>query len=288
VAAPRIPTWQERLKACFSWRHRLMHAVGLPSAFGAIIAAISASPLGAEVSLALGGLSAFVGVLLALYVIVAGFDRKLVEQLQREEQERFDAQKAGEIEAAVGEAQPELRATLQRIIGLHASIESAFADGIDDQVEAILVGSRDDLKELRDRAIAMAKLHLRLYQIVLQSDGRRLYDDLNRMTAELERTPDGAVRDALESARQSTERTYKQWLAAMDKQAQIRSVLTVIETNLQEFKLAMELRKADAAMGQQTTGPDVTELQQRLVAAGEACDELVGGSAARTRRRRRA
>jgi hypothetical protein len=265
-----------------------MHAVGLPSAFGAIIAAISASPLGAEVSLALGGLSAFVGVLLALYVIVAGFDRKLVEQLQREEQERFEAKKAGEIEAAVGEAQPELRATLQRIIGLHASIESAFADGIDDQVEAILVGSRDDLKELRDRAIAMAKLHLRLYQIVLQSDGRRLYDDLNRMTAELERTPDGAVRDALESARQSTERTYKQWLAAMDKQAQIRSVLTVIETNLQEFKLAMELRKADAAMGQQTTGPDVTELQQRLVAAGQACDELVGGSAARTRRRRRA
>jgi hypothetical protein len=91
----------------------------------------------------------------------------------------------------------------------------------------------------------------------------------------------------LESARQSTERTYKQWLAAVDKQTQIRSVLTVIETNLQEFKLAMELRKADAAMGQQTSGPDVTELQQRLVAAGEACDELVGG-ANRARRRRRA
>ena len=264
-----------------------MHAVGLPSAAGAVVAAASASSLNAEVGLALGALTAFMGVILALYVIVGGFDRKLVEQLQREEVAKLESDKAGQLEQAIMESQPELRPTLERIVALHASIESAFADGIDDAVEAILVGSRDDLRELRDRAIGMSKLHQRLHQIVLQSDGRRLYDDLHRMAAEIDRTQPGAVRDALESARQSTERTYKQWLAAMDKQTQIRSVLTVIETNLQEFKLAMELRKADAVMGQQTTGPDVSELQQRLVAAGQACDELVGG-AARGRQRRRA
>ena len=287
MAAPRIPTWQERLKACFSWRHRLMHAFGAPSAVAAMIAMASAYALNAEVGLALGAFSYAMGVMLALYVIVAGFDRKLVEQLQSEEVARLEAHQTSEVEQAIIEAQPELRATLQHVVALHASVESAFADGIDDQVEAILVNSRDDLRELRDRAIAMSKLHHRLHQIVVQSDGRRLYDDLQRMTEELKHTREGAVRDALESARQSTERTYKQWLAAVDKQTQIRSVLTVIETNLQEFKLAMELRKADAAMGQQTTGPDVTELQQRLVAAGAACDELVGG-ATRVRRRRRA
>lgn len=263
-----------------------MHAFGLPSAVAAVIAMASSAVLNPEVGLSLGALSYFIGVLLALYVIVAGFDRKLVEQLQREEVERLEAHQSDEVTQAVAQAQPELRDTLQRIVALHQSVESAFADGIDDQVEAILVGSRDDLRELRDRAISMAKLHHRLHQIVLQSDGHRLYGDLQRMTHELQSTPDGPVRDALESARESTERTYKQWLAAVDKQTQIRSVLKVIETNLQEFKLAMELRKADAAMGQQTAGPDVSELQQRLIAAGDACDELVGR--ARTRRRRRA
>lgn len=264
-----------------------MHTFGLPSAFAAIAAVASAMALNAEAGLALGAFTYFMGVMMALYVIVAGFDKKLVQQLQRDEQERLEAQQSDVVQQALIEAQPELRATLQRIVALHASVESAFADGIDDQVEAILVGSRDDLLQLRDRAIAMSKLHHRLHQIVLQSDGQRLYGDLQRMTQDLQRTPEGAVRDALESARQSTERTYKQWLAAVDKQTQIQSVLTVIETNLQEFKLAMELRKADAAMGQQTAGPDVSELQQRLVAAGQACDELVGGTA-RTRRRRRA
>jgi hypothetical protein len=52
----------------------------------------------------------------------------------------------------------------------------------------------------------------------------------------------------------------------------------------------MELRKADAAMGAETAGPEISELQARLVAAGEACDELVGGAAheGRGRARRRA
>ena len=95
------------------------------------------------------------------------------------------------------------------------------------------------------------------------------------MERELARTPEGPVRDALLAAHESTERTLKQWTAALEKQHQIRSVLTVIESNLQEFKLAMELRKADAAMGA-NQGHNVNELQQRLIAAGRACDELVG------------
>jgi hypothetical protein len=66
-------------------------------------------------------------------------------------------------------------------------------------------------------------------------------------------------------------------------------VLTLIENSLQEFKLAMELRKADAALGSRATGRDVSELQSRLIAAGQACDELVGRapSTARGRQRRR-
>jgi hypothetical protein len=264
-----------------------MHAFGAPSAIAATIAMISAHFLNADAGLALGAFSYFMGVLLALYVIVGGFDKTLVKQLQQDELARLQARQSGEVQQAIYQAQPELRDVLQRIVSLHASVESAFADGIDDQVEAILVASRDDLRELRDRAISMSKLHHRLHQIVVQSDGQRLYNELQRMTHELSNTPPGAVRDALQSARESTERTYRQWLGAVDKQTQIRSVLTVIETNLQEFKLAMELRKADAAMGQQNAGPDVSELQQRLVAAGDACDELVGG-ANRTRRRQRA
>jgi len=43
----------------------------------------------------------------------------------------------------------------------------------------------------------------------------------------------------------------------------------------------MELRKADAALGAGSTAPDVTELQSRLAAAGEACDELIGRARAR-------
>jgi len=107
------------------------------------------------------------------------------------------------------------------------------------------------------------------------------------MEAQLQRSPEGPVRDALLAAKESTERTHTQWRAAVDKQMQIGSVLTVIETNLQEFKLAMELRKADAAMGSQTSGTEVSELQSRLAAAGEACDELVGRSSQTGARRAR-
>jgi hypothetical protein len=50
----------------------------------------------------------------------------------------------------------------------------------------------------------------------------------------------------------------------------------LIENNFQEFKLAMELRKADAALGGDISGADVSELQSRLMAAGDTCDEIVG------------
>ncbi|MBW2455354.1 MAG: hypothetical protein JRI68_12620, partial [Deltaproteobacteria bacterium] len=152
-------------------------------------------------------------------------------------------------------------------------------------VERILTSSRDDLEALRDRAVAMVTLHGRLRRIILQSDGRGLYNEIERIDNQLKGTSDGSVRDALEGALASTKRTHEQWKAAIDKQSQIEAVLTIIETNLQEFKLAMELRKADAAMSSQASGLDVSELQSRLTAAGQACDELVGRKRARRRRR---
>ena len=262
-----------------------MHVFGVPGALGAVTAVAAASALNADVGMALGALTAGVGSLLAGYWVTAGFDKKLVEQLQQEETNKGKMLEAGEIQRAIYEAEPEIRPVLERILHYHGTIESAFADGIDDQVEAILQNSRQDLTALRDRAVSMVKLHRRLREIIMQSDGRWLEQEVRRMTGELERVPEGSVRDALQAAKESTERTLGQWRAAVEKQMQIRSVLTVIETNLQEFKLAMELRKADAAMGSQTSGPEVSELQARLAAAGEACDELVGRSSVAPRAR---
>jgi len=220
--------------------------------------------------------------------VTAGFDKKLVKQLQDEEVGKGVEAAAGELQRAVYEAEPELRPILERILGYHGSIEAEFADGIDDPVEAILQNSRQDLTALRDRAVSMVKLHRRLREIIQQSDGRWLEQEVRRMEADLSRTPEGPVRDALAAAKESTERTLTQWRAAVDKQMQIRSVLTMIESNLQEFKLAMELRKADAAMGSQSSaGPEVSELQARLAAAGEACDELVGRASTTPRPRAR-
>jgi len=288
MSAPRIPTWKERLAACFRWRHRFMQVFGVPGALGAVTAVAAASALNTDVGLALGALTAGIGSVLAGYYVTAGFDKKLVKQLQDEEVGKGVEAAAGELQRAVYEAEPELRPILERILGYHGSIEGEFADGIDDPVEAILQNSRQDLTALRDRAVSMVKLHRRLREIIQQSDGRWLEQEVNRMQADLSRTPEGGVRTALEAAMESTERTLVQWRAAVDKQMQIRSVLTMIESNLQEFKLAMELRKADAAMGSQSSSaPEVSELQARLAAAGEACDELVGRSSVAPRARAR-
>ena len=287
MTAPRIPTWKERLAACFRWRHRFMHVFGAPGAIGALTAVAAASALNTDVGLALGALTAGVGSLLAGYYVTAGFDKKLVKQLQDEEVGKGLVAAAGEIQRAIYEAEPELRPILERILHYHGTIEAAFADGIDDPVEAILQNSRQDLVALRDRAVSMVKLHRRLREIIQQSDGRWLEQEVRRMETELSHTPEGGVRSALEAAKESTERTLVQWRAAVDKQSQIRSVLTMIESNLQEFKLAMELRKADAAMGSQAATPEVSELQARLAAAGEACDELVGRASVTPRPRAR-
>ena len=56
--------------------------------------------------------------------------------------------------------------------------------------------------------------------------------------------------------------------------------------SLEEFKLAMALRKADVIEGVDSAA-NVSELQARLSAAGEACDELVGRATAEPRRARR-
>jgi hypothetical protein len=264
-----------------------MHVFGGPAAVGAATAMAAGMSLNPDVGLALGALTAGIGTLIAGWWVTSGNDRKLVKQLQDEEVAAQQQHEAVDLQQVVLAADPEVRAVLERILYTHASIDSVFADGIDDQVEAILVSSREDLRALRDRAIAMTKLHKRLREIIQMSDGRWLTQEVERMDTELARTPAGGARDALAQARESTARTLTQWQTAFDKQAQVRSVLTMIESNLSEFKLAMELRKADAAMGAQSQGADVSELQARLTAAGDACDELMGRSTARQRRARR-
>jgi hypothetical protein len=240
--------------------------------------------LNPDAGFALGVLTAGVGSLLASYYVTAGFDTKLVRQLQDEQQADERKLEEGELNQAIAQAEPQLQGRLKRIIQYHASIETEF-EGEHDAVERIMASSQDDLEALRDRAVALVKLHSRLRKIILQSDGRGLYNEMERLQKQLQSRPEGSVRDALEAALASTQRTHEQWKTAIDKQSQIEAVLTIIETNLQEFKLAMELRKADAAMSSHATGPDVSELQARLTAAGQACDELVGRKRARRRRR---
>ncbi len=290
MAAPRIPTWQERLRACFTWRHRLLHVLGAPSALGALTAVAGAAALTPDVGLALGALTASTFALLSGYYVVAGFDRRLVSQLQEEEQGAAKDLEQGELSQVLATSDPVLRAQLERCLTLYDTIEAVFSDGIDDPVEVILQNSRGDLKALRTRAVAMVKLHQRLAVIVGQSNAASLYRDVQRMDQDLSQATEGPVRDALLAARESSVRALEQWRNAHDKQAQVQSVLTLIENNLQEFKLEMELRKADAALGGVTSGRDVSELGARLVAAGEACDELVGrpsSSSPRQRGRRR-
>jgi hypothetical protein len=287
VAPPRIPTWKERLAACFRWRHRLLHVFGAPSAVGAMAAVAGAATLTPDAGMALGALTAGTLALLSGYYVVAGFDRKLVEQLQNEEQGVAQNLEAAELARVLAQADPAIQAQVQQCFALYDAIEAVFADGIQDDVEAILQNSRSDLMALRARAIAMCKLHQRLDAIVRESNAQALYADVQRMDRELSNMSEGATRDALLAARQSSVRALEQWNNAFEKRAQVGNVLTLIQNNLQEFKLAMELRKADAAIGTSTAG-DISELQQRLVAAGDACDELVGrapGSRQRQRRR---
>lgn len=286
--AARIPSWKERLAACFQWRHRLLHVFGAPAAVGALAAVGTSAALNPDVGLGMGALVAAVGTVLAGYYVTAGFDRKLVDNLQAEASDRDEAGKAHQVAHIVATADPSLQPVLQRILFYHQSIETAFVDGIDDSVEAILQNSRGDLGALRDRALSMVQLFQKLTQIIHQSDGRWLASEVERMDREIGVTPEGSVRDALEAARTSTARALAQWQAAIDKQRQVKSVLTMIESNLQEFKLAMELRKADAVLSNQERTPDVSELQARLAAAGQACDELVGreGQGRRSTRRR--
>jgi hypothetical protein len=265
-----------------------MQVFGVPAALGAATAVGTASLLNADVGLSVGLLTAAVGSLLYGYYVTAGFDRRLVTQLSGEAVSRQEQQEQSSIYQAVQSADPVVRGPLERIFYQYQSIDAAFSDGIDDSVEAVLVGSRDDLRQLSSRALQLGKLYQRLGSIIEGSNGQWLEAELGRITNELRRAAPGSVRDALEEARRSTERTLEQWRAAVDKQRQILSVLTVIEKNLQEFKLAMELRKADEALGASTSTPDVSELQARLTAAGQACDEIVGSGAAGHRTARRA
>jgi len=263
-----------------------MQVFGVPSAVGAMAAVAGAAALNPNVGMALGALTAGVGSVLAGYYVTAGFDKKLVKLLQEEAVDQERALADNEIQQAIIQAEPHLQPRLQRIIHHHGAIEAEF-EGEHDAVEAILASSRGDLTALRDRAVSLVKLHRRLRDIIASSDGKGLMADIKRMEAQLKHTPEGSVRDALQTARESTERTHGQWRQAIEKQQQIDAVLTIIETNLQEFKLAMELRKADAAMSSKAAGPEVNELQARLAAAGQACDELVGRKTSTRRRRRR-
>ena len=286
MSVPRIPTWQERLKACFRFRHRLLHVFGAPSAVGAAAAVGSSVVLNPDTGLALGALTAGIGVVLAGYYVVAGFDGALVKQLQSEESDKKAENDRADVFQVLMSAPPATRAQLERILALHAAIEAVFTDDTHDSVESLLQSSRADLSTLRTRAIAVVRLHQRLTQLMEQSNGDWLVQEARRMDAELSRTPEGGARDALLAARESTGRALEQFRSARDKQAQVHSILTLIENNLQEFKLAMELRKVDAELGN-GSGQNVSELQSRLMAAGQACDELMGRSSEPGQRRAR-
>lgn len=289
MPAPPIPTWKERLAACFRWRYRLLHVFGVPGAVGAATSVAAASFLNPDTGLALGVLVAGVGTLIGGYYVTAGFDRRLVERLQGEKVEADARLDAEHLQAVAEGAHPEIRPVLLRIVATHASIEAGFAEGAGDAVDRVLQGSRDDLRALRDRALKLVDVYRRLSDVILQSDGRRLYDEMNRLKAALDRMRAGPARKAQEEACVSAERTYSQWHAAVDKQRQIGSVFTVIEKNLEEFRLAMALRKVDALEGEgEGAQANVSELQARLTAAVEACDQLVGRASPAARRAGRA
>jgi hypothetical protein len=250
---------------------------GAPAALGALTAVASASALDSNTGLALGALVAGIGTLLAGYYVTAGFDRGLVAAIQAEKLEQSAAADAQRLVQALWTAHPDINPILERVLVTHAAIDAVFHDGIDDSVERILEASRGDLRSLRDRAVKMVELYRRLTEVIQQSDGLRLFKEMNRLKAEVERLPRGPGRKAEEEALASAERTYNQWHGAVEKQKQVKSVLTVIEKNLEEFKIAMALRKAAALDGESGDGTsNVSELQARLAAAGEACDELVG------------
>ncbi len=287
MPAPPIPTWKERLAACFRWRHRLLHVFGVPGAIGAATAVAAAGLLNPDTGLALGALVAGVGTLIGGYYVTAGFDRRLVERLQTEKVEEKERLDAAYLQELSFQAHPEIRPVLARIVATHASIEAGFAEGGGDSVDRLLQSSRDDVRALRDRAFKLVEVHKRLSDVIQQSNGRRLYDEMNRLSEALARMPAGPARQAQAEACESAERTYTQWRTAVDKQQQIASAFTVIEKNLEEFRLAMALRKADAVEGD-GAATNVSELQGRLTAAVEACDQLVGRTSASARRAGRA
>ncbi len=279
-----IPTWKDRLKACFQWRHRALHVFGIPAALGMMTTAVAADMLNASTGMGLGALVGGVGSLLAGYYVVSGFDTGAVKSLQEEREAEAQEDRQSMIANTVATAPPDLRPIIQRINWNYQAIEQNFADGIDDQVESVLQGSRDDLKALRDRAINLVGLYNKLGLIIQQVNIYALQAEIERTTAELNAGAQGAAKDALLAAQESTQKAIEKYQAAQAKQKQVRNVMTVIDTSLQEFKLAMELRKADATLSNTQDAPDVSELQLRLESAGQACDELVGGP----RRRRRA
>src|SRR5262245_63278474 len=98
-----------------------MHVFGVPSAIGAVTAVAAAAALNADVGMALGALTAGVASLLAGYWVTAGFDKKLVKQLQDEEANKGKMLEQGEIQRAIYEAEPEIRPVLERILHYHAN-----------------------------------------------------------------------------------------------------------------------------------------------------------------------
>lgn len=281
---PAIPSWKDRLRACFRMRQRAMHVFGIPAAIGSAVAVGVASVLTPEAGLSLGVLSAGVGSLLVGYYVVAGFDHGVVRMLQDEERTAAKIDQIEGMQLALRSAPDAMRPALESIISQHLAIEAEFEDDESCPVEAILANSRADITALRDRAVSLIDLYNRIERLLAQSDADRLRQELERLQLELDQTQDPTTIEALESARASTQRALEQRGAAEDKRTQIRSLMTMIDSNIKEFKLTMELRKTDAALGKGTTAPEVSELQARLVAAGQACDQLMGGGARSARR----
>lgn len=266
-----LPTWRDRLKACFSLQHRFLHVFGVPAILGLLTASLDLG--GAEGSLGLlvgGGLAAA-----GAYLVTVGADRRLNRRLFEEKRERaLDRVEAQfhEIRARVGE---ETREALQRIEVLFREIRAIFEKGEKDEITAVLATAEGDVNELRRKAYDLAELDLRLGRLLGEFDGDRLDDEISRHLRTIKKAHNEAEEKAARAALGALERKKAQMDDARARLSQVRSALSTIESNLSEFKVGVELRKADALMRQGDV-EGLEDLGLRLKATGSACDEILG------------
>jgi hypothetical protein len=260
VAAVDLPTWQERLAACFRPRHRLLHVWGVPLAVGGIAAAAASGSLHTR-ALALGSIVTGIGILLAAWYVVLGGDRRLIAQLQAE---KHAARGRSELAAVAASAPLDKRPLLERIRakldGLDAELERAAARG----GSARLDGLCDDLVSVRHKVLAIATEIPRRPVTEATADAARLESEIARLASELKEAA-GALRDALAASRSSAAAELARHRAAIDLDARMTSLLEIIDAELDAVAKVLEAHVAvDDAAGR--------SLRERLAAALAACD----------------